>query len=63
MDNGVTIHITNNDEIEIFSNNTNSDTMKIIKNSVVSEDMKLYKDGTKVVFAKGNKLYNLKMKN
>jgi len=62
LDNGIVIHINENEEIEIFSNKKDKNTVKVIDSSVISGDMKLFNDGAKVVFAQGKKLYQLKMK-
>ena len=39
-----------------------SNTLKVIDNSLIDGNMKLFNDGVKVIFAKGKKLYSLKMK-
>lgn len=62
LDNGIVIHINENEELEIFSNKKYSNTVKVIDDNTISGDMKLFKDGVNVVFAKGKKLYRLKMK-
>ena len=62
LENGVVVHINENEEIEVFSNKKESKTVKVISNSVISGDMKLFNDGVQVVFAKNKKLYRLKMK-
>ena len=62
LENGIVVHINENEEIEVFSNKKESNTVKAISNSVISGDMKMFNDGVQVVFAKGKKLYRLKMK-
>jgi serine/threonine protein kinase len=62
LDNGVVVHINENEEIEIFTNKKDSNKVKIVDSSIISGDMKLFNDGVKVVFAKGKKLYKLSMK-
>ena len=62
LDNGVTVHINENEEIEIFSNKKDANTVKVIDNDAISGDMKLFNDGVQVIFSKGRKLYKLKMK-
>jgi hypothetical protein len=62
LDNGLVIHINENEELEIFSNKKESATVKVIDNSAISGDMKLFSDGMQVIFAKGKKLYKLEMK-
>jgi hypothetical protein len=62
LDNGIVVHINENEELEIFSNKKDSSTIKVIDNSLISGDMKLFNDGVQVMFSKGKKLYKLKMK-
>jgi len=62
LENGIVVHINENEEIEVFSNKKESNTLKAIDNKVVSGDMRLFNDGVRVIFAKGKKLYSLKMK-
>ncbi len=62
LENGLVIHINENEELELFSNHKDKNTVKVIDNSLISGDMKLFNDGVQVVFAKGKKLYKLKMK-
>ena len=62
LDNGIVVHINENEEIEIFSNQKDSNKVKVVDNDAIDGDMKLFSDGVKVVFAKGKKLYGLKMK-
>lgn len=62
LENGLVVHINENEEVEIFSNKKDANKVKVIDSSVISGDMKLFSDGVKVVFAKGKKLYRLKMK-
>jgi hypothetical protein len=62
LDNGVVVHINENEEIEIFFNKEDSNTLKVIDSPLISGDMKLFNDGNHVIFSKGKKLYKLKMK-
>jgi hypothetical protein len=62
LENGIVIHINDNEEVEIFSNKKDANKVKVIDSSVISGDMRLFSDGVKVVFAKGKKMYQLKMK-
>ncbi len=62
LENGIVIHINENEEVEIFSNKKDANKVKVIDSPVISGDMKLFRDGVRVVFAKGRKLYRLKMK-
>jgi len=62
LDNGICVTITSDRAIEIFSNNYNKDDVKRIEDPDIDSTMKLCKDGTKLRFFKGNKLFNIKMK-
>jgi hypothetical protein len=62
LENGIVIHINENEEVEIFSNKKDSNTVKVIDSNAISGDMKLFNDGVQVIFSKGKKLYKLKMK-
>jgi len=62
LDNGIAVHINENEELEVFTNKKDVNTVKVIDNSLIQGDMKLFNNGVQVVFAKGKKLYKLKMK-
>lgn len=62
LDSGICVCINPSEQVEIFSHSINSQTLKIIDDPVISSDMKLYKNGTKVLFANGSKMYTMKMK-
>ena len=62
LDNGIVIHINENEELEIFSNKKDKNTIKVISNSIITGDMRLFKNGTQVLFSRKNILYRLKTK-
>jgi len=62
LDNGLVVHINENEELEIFSNKKDSGTVKVIDHDIIQGDMKLFSDGVQVMFSKGKKLYKLRMK-
>jgi hypothetical protein len=62
LDNGIVVHINEDEEIEIFSNKIGKNNVKIINGKDISIDMRLYSDGTKVIFSEKNKLYRIQMK-
>lgn len=62
LDNGIVVHINEEEELEIFSNKKDSADVRVIDSDTITGDMKLFQDGMKVMFAKGEKLYSLKMK-
>lgn len=61
LDNGVVVHINEDEEIEIFSNKKDSTTVKVLHSNVIDGDMKLFCDGAKVLFSKDKKLHSLSM--
>ena len=62
LDNGVCIMITDDDAIEIFLNRVDKSQVKRIEDPVINSSMKLCKNGTKAMFFRDNKLYEIKMK-
>lgn len=62
LDNGIVVAITEDDSVEIFSNNIESNSVKIIKDPDINSKMKLYKDGVTVLFADNKKLYKIALK-
>jgi len=45
-----------------LTNKKDSNIVKVIDNAIISGDIKLFNDGVQVAFAKGKKLYKLKIK-
>lgn len=62
LDNGICVHLNEEENIEIFSRKKDSAGLNIIDDPEISSDMKLFKMGTKVLAAKAEKLYSLTMK-
>lgn len=62
LDNGVAVHLNEDDEIEIFVNKCGKNNVKVIDSRSISGDMRLYSDGVKVLFAEKNKMYRIQMK-
>ena len=62
LENGVSTCITEEEKLELFLNKKDSSQIKVVEDNVISGDMKLLKKGTNVMFSRGNKIYNLKMK-
>ena len=62
LDNGVVVHINEQEEIEVFTNKSDSAKVKVVSSDVIDGSMKLYHDGTQVLFAKEDKMYRLRMK-
>lgn len=62
LDNGLCIHLNEEENIEIFSKKKDSVGLNIIDDPDISGDMRLFSVGTKVLVAKAEKLYSLTMK-
>jgi hypothetical protein len=62
LDNGVVIQITDDDGVEIFYNTPSKGDLKRIEDPTIDSSMRLAKDGTRVLFFKGNKLHSMKMR-
>lgn len=61
LDNGIVVHITEEEKMEIFSNKFQRNDVKVIDNNV-SGDMILFKNGTKVLFTKDKKMFGIKIR-
>lgn len=62
LDNGICVHLDEEENIEIFSNKKNSSGLNVIDDSEISGDMRLHRMGVKVLVSKGEHLYSLTMK-
>lgn len=62
LDSGVVLHLTDEDELEVFSRLKASDKVKVIRDPALQSDVKLFHTGTQALVARGNKLYKLKMR-
>lgn len=62
LDNGVCVCLTEEDKLEVFSGRKGSSSVKVIEDKVLGADMILAKHGGTVLFARGNKVYRMKMK-
>ena len=62
LDSGIVIQITDDDAVEIFYNTPSKQKLKRIEDPAIDSSMRLVKDGTRVLFFKGNKLHSMKMK-
>jgi serine/threonine protein kinase len=62
MNNGIVVHITEEEKIEIFSNDYEYNKITVIEDSIISGDMILNNDGNSILFTKGTKLYRMKVK-
>jgi len=62
LDTGVCACVNEDEELELFASKKDSTGVKQVDDPAISSDIKLFKDGTKLLFGKGNKLYHIKMK-
>ena len=62
LDSGVVVSMTEEDKLEIFSSRRGSTGVKIIEDKNLSGDCTLYKHGGSVVFTRGSKIFQMKMK-
>lgn len=62
LDNGICVHLNEEENVEIFSKKKDSAGLNIIDDPEITGDMKLFKMGVKVLVARGEKLYSLTMK-
>jgi len=59
LDNGMCVHIDEDENIEIFSKLKNA---KVVTDDVINQDMLLYHKGAAVMFTKENAIYSMTMK-
>ena len=62
LDNGVCVTIREDDALEVFLNRIDKTDIKRIEDPSIDSNMRLCKDGVRVRFFKGTKLFELKMK-
>jgi hypothetical protein len=62
LDNGICVHLNEEENIEIFSKKKDSSGLNVIDDPDISGDMRLFKMGTKVLASRAEKLYSLTMK-
>jgi hypothetical protein len=61
LDSGVCLHMNDQDELEVFSNQKSATGLKVIADPAITGDCKLYKNGTQALFARGHTLYKFRM--
>lgn len=62
LDSGVCVCLTEDERLEVFSRAKGSSALKLIEDPALGGDMRLVKDGGRVRFFRGCKLYSLRMK-
>jgi serine/threonine protein kinase len=61
LENGVCVHLNEEEALELFSNRPESQSLKVIADSTVP-GIKLFKNGTQVHFTRGDTLYQMTMR-
>lgn len=61
LDTGVVLHLTDDDQLEIFSSAKDSARLNLLDDPVLKEELKLFHKGTQALLAKGRKLYKFKL--
>ncbi len=62
LDSGVCLHLTDNDELEIFASRKGSAGIKVISDPAVRGDARLFHAGAQALIARGHKLCRLTMR-
>ncbi len=62
LDNGICVHLNEEENIEIFSKKKDSSGLNVVDDPDIFGDMRLFKMGTKVLASRAEKLYSLTMK-
>lgn len=62
LGNGITISLTEEEKIEVFSSKKNRTDVKSVEDPAIESDMRLCNIGNEARFAHGNKLYSIKFK-
>ena len=61
LDNGVCIHLNENEELEIFSNRKDTTSLRVLSDAAM-QGARLFKNGAQVLFSKGDTLYSMTLK-
>ena len=62
LESGVVLHLNDEDALEIFSARKGSAQLSVLKDDALRGDAKLFRHGSQALFARGSKLYKLKMR-
>lgn len=62
LDNGVTVLLNEENDLELFHKATNSTSVKLVEDKALSGNVMLYSKGAKVLISKGEKLYEASLK-
>jgi len=61
LDSGVVLHLTDEDNLEIFSRLKDAANIKVVQDAAMQGDVRLFHVGAQALIACGNKLYKIKM--
>ena len=61
-DHGACACMNEEEKMEVMTSKKDAPSVKIMDDPALDSDMKLFHDGTKILFARGNKLYSISMK-
>jgi len=62
LDSGVCLYLNEEEKLELFKADKDSPQVNILEDSILGGDMILTKQGGRVMFYRGNKLYSIKMR-
>jgi hypothetical protein len=60
LDNGICLHLNENEELELFLNRKGSENVRVITDRAV-RGVRLFKNGTQGLFSRGDRLYSMRM--
>ena len=61
LDTGVVLHLTDDDQLEVFSHTKDSARLSLLDDPVLKDELKLFHKGTQALLSKGRKLYKFKL--
>jgi hypothetical protein len=62
LDSGVVLHMTDEDNLEVFLRLKDSSNIKAIRDPSIEGDVRLFHTGSQALVARGNKLYRIRMR-
>jgi hypothetical protein len=62
LDSGVVLHMTDEDNLEIFSRLKDAANIRVVQDPAMQGDVRLFHVGAQALIARGNTLYKIKMK-
>jgi hypothetical protein len=62
LDSGVVLHMTDEDNLEVFSRLKDCSNIKAIRDPSIESDVRLFHTGSQALIARSNKLYRIKMR-